>query len=1121
MKHKQHSNSQASNHTYYFETLLDGIDTPTLPFGNDGTETQGPRSTSHRLLDRSLQHNLFSLADRLDISPEVLFHAALSIMLARTSSRSDVLFGTAGALGTADVLPFWQALHGLSVVALVDDSRQQLARLSSCQAVSEPQLKALSGIDDTLPLFGAVLDCRTAPSTALGNQQTRISAPLTLTVRNVNGTLELTATSAVAAERMLPYMTTALTHLLDALQHRPATPAVEIQVLPPQEWTLLLDQFNDTAIDYPDATLVHAAFEQHAAQTPDRVALSFEGGALTYDQLNRQANRLAHYLLAAGVRPDDRVAICLERSPQMVTAMLAVLKAGGGYMPMDPSHPASRLRYMLEDAQPKIIITQQRHLAMLDSTRPHLLMDDDSALADQPETNPDAAALNLTPRHLAYVIYTSGSTGRPKGVMIEHRSVQCLIMNRRHIDAVPSDVVAHCANTAFDAASWEIWSALLKGAQLHIVSPEVLFDPQRFIAALTHHQVTALCLTTGLFHEYLDILTPVLGQLRYLSFGGDAVSPRKIMQLQAEPAQPEHVVNLYGPSEMTAIATSHVIREKIEEGDTVPIGRPINNTRAYILDTHLQPVPVGVTGELYFSGPNVARGYLNLPEKTDESFLPDPFVGGQQRMYKSGDLGRWREDGTIDFLGRNDHQVKIRGFRIELGDIEHHLAQHEGVREVVVHPRTDMPGGKQLVAYLIAEQRDTAPTPNTLRDFLSDRVTDYMIPSAFVTLDMYPLTPNGKLDLKALPVPDADAIARRPYEAPQGDTEHRLAEIWQTLLNHERIGRGDNFFELGGHSLLVVKLFEALRDMGKAIDISTLFAHPVLSDMATAVEACATSEDVLQPGEYRPLVTMRTGQSDDVQTFFFIPGAAAASMSLAEVIMALPNEPHVYAFETRGVHDDTLPHFKTIEEAAECYVEALKTVRPEGPYQLAGHSFGGWIAFEMALRLQARGEQVEALYLFNSDMTMAPDAPEPAYEHLDTIMELVNVYGMMLGKPLPLTQEQLAPMDRKTRTEHLFQALSDVGIMPLGSSSAQMYTIINAMVTSHNTKYSPTDKFHGTLTYFCAQENPPEVSQRNLAHWQTLAGQVTVHHVPGNHMTMLTRPHVEVSAQIMGNGQHA
>ncbi|MCF5434524.1 amino acid adenylation domain-containing protein, partial [Pseudomonas syringae] len=611
----------------------------------------------------------------------------------------------------------------------------------------------------------------------------------------------------------------------------------ELPLLSCEQRRQVLESFNDTAAAYPADKLIHQLFEEQAAQQPDALAVVDDAASLTYGELNARANRLAHYLIGLGIQPDDRVAICAQRSLEMVVGLLGILKAGGAYVPLDPGYPPERLRYMLEDSAPVAVLVQEALQECLPAVNvPQVVLgsvDLSSGTGGLPCGNPDLDAPGLASGMPAYVMYTSGSSGVPKGVLIEHRSVLRLVINNPYARITTEDCVAHGANTAFDASTWEIWSALLNGAKLLVVSQATLLNPARLNHVLIEGGVTALWLTAGLFNEYVDVLAVAFSKLRYLLVGGDVLDPVSVAKVLSRAHRPRHLINGYGPTETTTFASTYEIHALSDNSRSIPIGRPIGNTRIYLLDAHGQPVPIGVSGEIHIGGAGVARGYLNLPELTAERFLDDPFSAEPAaRMYRSGDLGRWLADGNIEYLGRNDDQVKLRGFRIELGEIESQLAACPGVREAVVLVREHRPGDKRLVAYLTA-QEGALLSAAQLREQLSQGLAEYMIPSAFVTLARFPLTPNGKLDRRALPAPEDDAYASRGYEAPAGEIEHALAEIWQALLGLERVGRHDHFFELGGHSLLAVQLVSRLRQRFEVeVALRDVFAEPTLQGLA-------------------------------------------------------------------------------------------------------------------------------------------------------------------------------------------------------------------------------------------------------------------------------------------------
>ena len=574
-------------------------------------------------------------------------------------------------------------------------------------------------------------------------------------------------------------------------------------------------EWNETKAEYPREKCVHELFEEQVERTPEAVAVEFEDASLSYEELNRRANRLAHYLRGLGVGPDVRVVgICVwgaqlgdgGRAAGDTGRLGVSIRTVGCWV----SRRAAELYVGGQCAGGKGADARASSRAKLSGAGeavPVIDLADASQWKDQAETNLEKAAMGLTPEHLAYVIYTSGSTGKPKGVMVTHPAITRLVLRNRFMQFEGSDRVAFASNPTFDAATLEIWAPLLNGGSCIVIDQEVLLNATEFGEALRRKSVTILWLTVGLFNRYQDLLTKDFSRLRCLIVGGDVLDPRTISRILGVDS-PQHLLNGYGPTETTTFATTYEIIVVPDNAWSIPIGTPIANTQVYVLDERMEPVPVGVAGELYIGGAGVARGYWNRPELTAEKFVPDPFAAeGGSRLYRSGDLGRWRPDGSLEFLGRNDDQVKIRGFRVELGEIEARLAEHAGVRDAVVVAREDTLGDKQLVAYYtVGGAEEEVVDAEGLREHLAVRLPEYMVPAAYVRLERMPLTGNGKLDRKALPAPELDAYGVSEYAAPEGEVETTLAAIWAELLHVERVGRNDNFFELGGHSLLVVVL---------------------------------------------------------------------------------------------------------------------------------------------------------------------------------------------------------------------------------------------------------------------------------------------------------------------------
>jgi amino acid adenylation domain-containing protein len=571
-------------------------------------------------------------------------------------------------------------------------------------------------------------------------------------------------------------------------------------------------------------------------KTPDAVALVFEGTSLTYAELNQHANQLAHYLQSLGVGPEVIVGVAMERSLEMVIAVYGILKAGGAYVPLEPTLPAERLAFMLEDTQAPIVLTQAAVRPTLPQTGARVIcLDNDWAdVATCPTSTPACPA---TPTTLAYVIYTSGSTGNPKGVMNEHGGVlNRLLWGQEKYPLIAADCHVQKTPFGFDVSVPELFWPLMVGARLVIARPEGHKDAAYLAQLIAQERVTTIHFVPSMLQQFVE-LEPALGfsTLKRVFCSGEAL-PLDLQDRFFEKFDVE-LHNLYGPTE-AAVEVSYWPCRKDSALRSVPIGRPIANTQLYILDKKMRPVPVGVAGELHIGGVNVARGYLNRPELTAEKFIPDPFTDRSgARLYKTGDLARFLPDGNIEYLGRLDFQVKIRGFRIEPGEIETILGQHEAVRESVVTVREDVPGDKRLVAYLTTAAVQP-PTVTELRQYLKQKLPDYMIPTAFVCLEALPLTASGKTNRQALPAPDSiRPTLAGDFVAPRTPLEAQLAGIWARLLRVERVGRNDNFFELGGHSLLAAQLATAIeREVGVTIPLRALFESPTVNELALLID---------------------------------------------------------------------------------------------------------------------------------------------------------------------------------------------------------------------------------------------------------------------------------------------
>lgn len=635
--------------------------------------------------------------------------------------------------------------------------------------------------------------------------------------------------------------------LLEGAVADPDRPLSALPVLTPAERRSLLEW--GSAPPGPGADeCIHRLFEAQAERSPDVTALVFDDGAggvlsLTYGELNRRANQLAHHLLRTGAALEGRAAVCMYRSPEMIVAILGALKAGLAFVPLDPVYPTDRLSFMLDQARAGVVLTQVRIGEALSGRGARILCLDSGwdEIAAEPEDNP---AVPAWPDQLAYVIYTSGSTGRPKGVAVPHRGVARLVKGTDYASFAQEEVFLQLASISFDTAQFEIWGALLNGGRL-VIMPPTLASLEDLGRVIREHGVTTAWLTAGVFHVLVDERIADLRALRQIVAGGDVVSPQHVNRVLEEiPAA--RMVNGYGPTEAATFACCFTALRPA--GHTVPIGRPIPGTRVHVLDEMLREVPVGIPGELYIGGEGLARCYFGRPDLTAERFVPDPIgVEPGARLYRTGDRVRWMPDGQIEFLGRLDHQVKVRGYRIELGEIEAVIGSHPAVRDVVATVRPDRSGDRRLVAYVVTHPGADMPggVEQAIRDYLLPRLPEYMIPSAILKLDALPLTTNGKVDRRALPVPDEVRPAAGPVVAPRSDVEQRLASIWQDLLGIPRVGVHDNFFDLGGHSLLLMRLHERIRDaFSSDLTMIDIFARPTISDLAMFLSSDRREDDL-------------------------------------------------------------------------------------------------------------------------------------------------------------------------------------------------------------------------------------------------------------------------------------
>lgn len=865
------ADTMTRNAEEFFRNKFSEISEPTAPFNLLDVHGDGTRiAEASQELESTFGNDIRKQARSLGVSSARLFHAAWGLVVARSSGRNDVVFGT--VLRTAErksaqhqasvgmfinTLPLRLRLQGVTAAELIALTQRELAELLQYKQFPLAVAQRASGILGSAPLFTTLLNFRHTTSdsradwtSVVGIQVVpapgaRTNYPITLTVDDSGDVFSLTAQTdgQLDPQRVLAYLSTATQSLLDALQRAPSEPALRLTVLPESERRQILELFNATTSDYPREKLVHELFEEQVDRTPDAVAVEFQEQRLTYAELNKGANRLARYLLNQGVGPDHVVGICVERGLEMVMGLLGILKSGGAFLPLDPNYPIERLRHMLEDAVPRIVLTQEELWGLLPATDAevislHAMLRE---TAGRVEENVSAGDLGLSAQNLVYIIYTSGSTGQPKGTAMSHRSMVNLIeWHRKNFCSREQQRVLQFAALSFDVAFQETFSTLCTGGTLVLLDEWLRRDARALTEFLSHHSIQRLFVPPLMLQslaECANTADVVPRSLQDVITAGEQLRISPEISSLFEKLNGCRLHNHYGPTE-THVVTALTLAGDSSQWPILPsIGRPISNTQIYVLDAQRQPVPIDVTGEVHIGGAGVARGYLNQPELTAQRFEADPFSADPRaRLYRTGDLGRWRANGSLEYLGRNDDQVKIRGFRVEPGEIEAQLTQHAYVKDATVIAREDVPGQKRLVAYVTWHDQRTA-SPEELRTHLKVMLPEYMIPSAFVTVGSLPLTPNGKLDREGLPVPDLGAYASQNFEPPQGAIEETVAGIWQELLRVERVGRNDNFFSLGGHSLLATRVISHMRELLHVdLPVGVLFVAPTVQELSVRAE---------------------------------------------------------------------------------------------------------------------------------------------------------------------------------------------------------------------------------------------------------------------------------------------
>lgn len=1110
----------------YWSTQLDGeLPVLELPTDRPRPAVQSFRGAMQRFaFSRELSDRLHELAKRENTSFFTTILAGFAALLRRYSSQQDLVIGTVTSGRKRSELEMllgcFQNPLALRLKLAGDPSFRELlaharevtlGALSHDDAPFERLVEELSVRRDTSrnPIF-PVMFSLVPPTAAFESGWDLNQLDLEIGTAKFDLDLELDDRpegllgrfvystdlfDASTMARMAGHFQT----MLEAIVADPETKLSRLPMLTAAE-RHQLSAWNNTDIEYPRALCMHELVDAQAARTPNAIAAEHADQKLTYRELEQRANQLAHFLKRRGVGPESKVGICLRRSLELPVALLAVLKAGGACVPLDPAYPKERLTYMLEDSQTSLVLTQPGLLAEVTDFDVEVVALDADWKSFSTESS-ESVQSGVKPENLAYVIYTSGSTGKPRGVLLSHLGlVNHNIAAIELFGITPADRMAQFASISFDIAIEEIFPTWMAGGALVIREENASLAVGDFLRWVTERRVTVLDLPTAYWHELVGELsesTPsdssmgLPESLRMVIVGGEKASLSALAAWHKLAGSRVRWVNTYGPTETSVIVTAFEPTNWDEIPATLPIGRPIANTKIHILDEQLQQLPVGIPGDLFVAGPGLARGYLNRPETTAEKFISNPFSEKPgARMYKTGDRARYLANGDIEFAGRTDDQVKIRGYRVELKEIEAVLGTFPGVREVVVVARENGTD-KHLAAYVVPS-REQAPTGSELRAFLKQKLPHYMVPSAFVLLETMPKTPNGKVDRRGMPAPQpADFAEANEYVAPTGDLENQLAKIWAVVLSKEKIGIRDNFFDLGGHSLLAARLMHRIEQtLGKRLPLAALLQAPTVEQFAALLRQEGWS------ASWSSLVAIQAEGSRP--PFFCVHGVGGNVVGFRDLARHLGPDQPFYALQPQGL-DGKRPCVTSVVEMAESYIKEIRRMQPEGPYRIGGYSFGGLVAYEMAQQLRAQEQEVSLLALFDTypgkmesrSSQLRNLSKLPLKERISFLVKKGTFVLSTLGKRLEL---QMLPKPLRNVRQACAKAAAGYDVQP----------------------------YEGKVTLFRVKEKSVgSLNDPYAIWWRVAAGGVDLREISGDHLSLLKQPQVRFLAEELNRALEA
>lgn len=977
-------------------------------------------------LPQELSEKLKKLGRQEQITLFMLLLAVFQVLLSRYSGKADIVVGTPisnrsqketeGLIGffvntlimraqLADDLTFRELLKQVRETALSAYAHQDLPFEKLVEELHPERSLSYS------PIFNVMFVFQNTPDeelSFLGMELERLrfhsgtaKFDLTLSMKESDAGLVGSVEYSVALfdESTIAQMALHYQILLESAVADPERRISELPMLSEEEQNRILVEWNDTKTEYPQDKYIHELFEDQVERTPNAIAIVFEGQQLTYQELNTRANQLAHYLRTLEVGPGVLVGICVERSIEMMVGILGIIKAGGAYVPLDPMYPKERLAYMVEDAGLSVLLTQDRLCEELPVLVENVIrLDTDWQKIEQ--ESKENLVNKVMPNNLIYIIYTSGTTGKPKGSGVYHRSFVNLLNWFIHdFELTAKDRVLLITSLSFDLTQKNLYAPLITGGELHLLSTGY-YDAAKIVRLVCDHAITWINCVPSAFYSlvaYNDNSIEMQKTLRYVFLGGEPISLSKLSNWADAHPWKTQIVNTYGPTECSDICASYRINSHELPDTNVPIGKPIDNTKLYILDHNLAPVPVNVLGELYIAGDGVGLGYLSQPGLTAEKFVPNPFsLEPGARMYKTGDQAHYFKNGNIEFIGRIDHQVKIRGFRVELGEVESVIEDHPGVNHAAVVVREDTPGDKRLVAYFVPKD-GVYITPLALGKFVANQVPNYMVPSAFVILGTLPLSPNGKIDRKALSALEVTwGDEDRIYEAPQTSVEETLIKIWSETLGLKKVGVHDDIFELGAHSLKIIELgWHINQCLEIDLPLRLIFEIPTIAGLGAYIEKYlisnkSSSEINILETPVNNVIVIKRG-NPELEPIFLIPPTNGAHFFLSRLGTYLEKDRSVYLLAYPGFSDETSA-LTTIGEMATSHIQSIRQIHPQGNFSIVGFSDGGTLAFEIARMLEKQGDNAVDLLVFLD--TMPPSVTKrlamQQIETMDTLQELMG-----------------------------------------------------------------------------------------------------------------------------------